>query len=120
MIDSRLMGSDRGVENSGRMLRLTFFFLQSGPLADGWNRRNPTILRDVTSELARCGSSPSLRGDKRHPPSASSPYVDTSLRPECANTGHSLSAWRKGQVDLKAPSHPLLGLAFFAGSLPIG
>jgi hypothetical protein len=49
--------------------------------------------------------SPSLRGDKRRPQSAPSPYVDPSLRPECANSGHSdtaLSRRRRGHLLMRA------------------
>ena len=97
-------------------VRLTFLFLQSvtwpdanPPLADGWNRRNPAILRDVPSELPRCGNSPSLRGGKCRPPSAPSPYVDSSLRPECAKRGPCRTTRRVGLFDplLTFPNKPV-------------
>jgi hypothetical protein len=77
------------------MLRsMTFFFLSRSrldanpPLADGWNRRNLAILRDVP---------PSLRDAAiRHHCVATAPPTERALslhrlhlRPECAISGHS-------------------------------
>src|ERR1700722_2350210 len=61
----------------------------------------------------------------QHPPpqpamSASRRFEASRKRPKCANTGHSPTALREGQIDAKPPSHPWLGPASFGGSLPPG
>ena len=96
------------------MLRLTFFFLQSGysaaklPLADGWNRSN-TRFPEMSSPSLRDASLTSIERSLCSKGSSGSDqaggrldyeclvYVDSS-RPVSANSSHSRTAWRKDQI----------------------
>jgi hypothetical protein len=82
MIDSKLTDSDLAALKVPAVcsVRLTFFFLRSGYPG----RRNPAIPRDAESKLARCGNSPSLRGEKRCPPSKR-PYASSAAQAQGAH-----------------------------------
>ena len=69
-------------------------------------RRSPqsvvSRLSDKGARVACASRLPSGRKDGRGQRCAWPLNFDSGLRPECATTGHSLTAWRTGQVDPKA------------------